>query len=161
MTPAATAKKKNLRQILVFSLRGEEMALPIESVREVLMMQLIHPLVQAPDFIEGVIHLRKFVLAVVSLRKRLGFTPCEDVSRERIIICKVNTMIIGLMVDNVSQVLTVPERDIQPAPDILSLQRSGHYVSGLARVGERVITLLDIERVITREELTRLSEVTA
>ncbi|MEI6438263.1 MAG: chemotaxis protein CheW [Candidatus Omnitrophota bacterium] len=152
-----TTEKKDERQFLVFSLQGEKMAFPIGCVREVLKVQEIKPLVHAPDFIEGVIYVRKSVLVVASLRKRFGLKANDTGSKERVIICKVNAMIIGLIVDSVSEVLMIPAAVIQPAPEIFALQDRGRYVSGLARVGESVITLLDLEKIVTREELARLS----
>ncbi|MBF0595023.1 MAG: purine-binding chemotaxis protein CheW [Candidatus Omnitrophica bacterium] len=152
-----TTEKKTDRQFLVFSLQGELMGFPIGCVREVLRPQQIHPLVHAPDFVEGVIYVRKSVLVVLSLRKRFGLKANEDTSKERIIICKVNTMIIGLAVDSVSEVLSVSEKNIMPPPEILAMQNKGRFVLGLVRLNERVITLLDLEKIVTREELSLLS----
>ncbi|MBF0387242.1 MAG: purine-binding chemotaxis protein CheW [Candidatus Omnitrophica bacterium] len=156
-----TTEKKLDRQFLIFTLHGENMGFPVSCVREVLLPQEVHPLVHAPDFVEGVIYVRKCVLVVISLRKRFGLKASEDSSKERIIICKVNTMVLGLIVDSVSEVLAVPEGNIQQTPEILTLQSMGRYVSGLARVKDSVITLLDLEKVITREELNRLSGIKA
>jgi len=152
-----TAVKKDERQFLVFTLQGEKMAFPIGCVREVLKPQEIHPLVHAPDFIDGVIYVRQCVLVVASLRKRFGLKAGEDLPKERIIICKVSNMILGFIVDSVSEVLTVPASSIQQPPEILTLQNKGRFVTGLVRVGEHVITLLDLERIVTLEELAGLS----
>ena len=161
MTRHETTEKKGERQFLVFTLQGEKMGFPIGCVREVLKGREIHPLVHAPDFIEGVIYVRQCVLVVASLRKRFGLKASEDASKERIIICKVNAMILGLIVDSVSEVLTVPAANIQRTPEILTLQNKGQYVSGLVRVGDGMVTLLDLERIVTREELASLSGIKA
>ncbi|MBF0521432.1 MAG: purine-binding chemotaxis protein CheW [Candidatus Omnitrophica bacterium] len=150
-------EKKEEREILVFNLQDEQMGLDISCVREVLRPQEIHPLVHAPDFIEGVIYVRKFVLAVISLRKRFHIEPLKNASKARIIICKVNNMIVGLIVDSVVEVLRVPVRNIQAPPEILSVQKKGSYMSGLAKVDQRVITLLDLGKILTPEELAHLS----
>ncbi|MBF0533352.1 MAG: chemotaxis protein CheW [Candidatus Omnitrophica bacterium] len=155
-----TATKSD-RQILVFNLMDEEMGLPVERVREVLRPQTIHPLVHTPDFIEGVIYVRKYVLVVIALRKKFGLKPNADCSAERIIIGKANHSIIGLLVDRVSEVLSVPARDIQPTPEILAQRNQGRFVSGLAKAGDRVITLLDLDRLVTTEELAHLSGIKA
>ncbi|MBF0484651.1 MAG: purine-binding chemotaxis protein CheW [Candidatus Omnitrophica bacterium] len=156
-----TVEKKDDRQFLVFAISDQEMGFNIECVREVLKPQGIHSLVNAPDFIEGIIYVRKYALVVISLRKRFGLKSLESGHKERIIICKVNNMIVGFIVDSVSEVLTVPLKDIQPPPQVLSLQNQGQYVCGLIKVGERLVTLLDLEKIVTGEELARLSEIKA
>lgn len=159
MTRYAIAEKVDERQFLVFTLQGEKMGFPVACVREVIKPQEIHVLVQAPAFVKGVIYVRRCVLVVVSLRKRFGFKENEDERKERIIICKVNAMIIGLLVDSVSEVLTVPAKSIQQPSDILALQNKGRYVTGLVRAGEDMITLLDLEQLVTKEELASLAVV--
>jgi purine-binding chemotaxis protein CheW len=66
-------------------------------------------------------------------------------------------MIIGLLVESVTEVLTISREDVQPVPEILGLQERGNYLSGMAKVGDRMITLLDLEKILTSEELSRLA----
>ncbi len=159
MIAKQSALKKERRDILVFTIMDEEMAFDIACVREVLKPREIRPLVHAPAFVEGVITIRNYVLLVVSLRKRFGIRSTEGGSRERIIICKVNNMIIGLIVDSVIEVLDISGLSMQPPPSLLSMESNGRYVTGLIRAGERLITLLDLGKILTPEELTRLSEI--
>ncbi|MBF0619769.1 MAG: chemotaxis protein CheW [Candidatus Omnitrophica bacterium] len=149
--------KKNERNVLVFELLDEEMALDASCVREVIEPQEIRPILQAPDFIEGLINVRRFYVVAISLRKRFNIKSMDGSARIRVIICKINKVIIGLIVDNVTEVLSVPVSSIQPAPEILSAQKKGSCLSGIIRVGERTITLLDLEKILTPGELANLS----
>lgn len=156
MKHEADVKEKTL-QILVFNLLNEELGLDISCVREVLKLGEIHPLVQAPDFIEGVINVRDYIIAVIDLRKKFNLVPIEDKSKMRIIVCRVNTFIVGLIVDSVTEVLSLHQQDIQPTPGIISIQTKDSNLSGIVRVGERVIAILDLQKLLTSEEISRLS----
>jgi len=151
--------KKGERQILVFSLANDELGLDISCVREVLRPQEIHPLPQAPDFIEGVINLRGHIIAVIDLRKRLNVKEIEDRSKMRIIVCKIERFIVGLVVNSVSEIITLPEENIGPTPEVVSMQIDEDFMSGIARLGERIIVILNLENILTREEITKLSKI--
>jgi purine-binding chemotaxis protein CheW len=128
-------------------------------VREVLRPQEIHPLPKAPEFIEGIINLRGRIISVIDLRKKLNIRDIEDRPRMRIIICKIKGFIVGLIVDCVSEVVSLSKEDVQPTPAVVSMYNETAFISGIARVGERVITLLNLEEVLTKEEVAELSKV--
>jgi len=151
--------KKGERQILVFSLANDELGLDISCVREVLRPQEIHPLPQAPDFIEGVINLRGHIIAVIDLRKRLNVKEVEDRSNMRIIVCKIKRFIVGLVVNSVTEIITLSEENIGPTPEVVSMQIDEDFMSGIARLGERIIVILNLENILTREEITKLSKI--
>ncbi len=151
--------EKGERQILVFSLANDELGLDISCVREVLRPQEIHPLPQAPNFIEGVINLRGHIIAVIDLRKRLTVKEIEDRSKMRIIVCKIKRFIVGLVVNSVSEIIAVSEENIGPTPEVVSMQIEADFMSGIARLGERIIVILDLENILTREEITKLSKI--
>lgn len=152
-------KNNDEKKILVFSLQQQELGLSISCVREVLKLQEIHPLPRAPHFIEGVITLRKHIITVFDLRKKLNVPPSGNLALARIIICKVKSFIIGVIVDSVSEVLSLSQKDIQPTPEIVSFQKQGNCFSGIARSGERVIAILDLETILTQEEMNNLTEI--
>lgn len=158
MEKDASQKNKG-KKILVFRLQNTELALDIACVREVLRPQEIHPLPQAPDFVEGVINLRKHIITVIDLRKKFHIPPVEDKAAMRVILCKVKTFIVGVIVDSASEVLSLAPQEVQPPPAIVVLQMPGVQLSGIARVGERVISILDLDKILTEEEITRLSGV--
>lgn len=143
-------------QILTFNLLSEEFGLDISCVREVLLSPEIYPLPHAPDFIEGVINLREHIITVIDLRKKLGMNLKGGNLNTRIIVCKVKKFIFGLIVDSVSEVIDIPEDKIDPA-GMASLQEGAEYVYGVARFDNRVIILLKLESIVTREETEKLS----
>ncbi len=153
-------KREQIR-ILVFHLMNEELGLDISCVREVLRPQEIHPLPQAPDFIEGVINLRGHIIAVIDLRKRFHVKDIEDRSKMRIIVCKIKRFVVGLVVNGVSEIIALSQEDIQPTPAVISTQIEAGFISGIARLGERIIVILDLEDFLPKEEMKELSKIKA
>ncbi len=150
-------EKAEERQILIFDLLDEEFALDISCVREVLRFQDIYLLPQAPDFIEGVINLRGHIIAVIDLRKRFNIKIIEDRTKACIMICKIKKFIVGLIVDKVKEVIVLSQENIQPTPAVISTQIDDCYISGIARIEERVIVILNLEEILTNEEITGLA----
>jgi len=155
--PKKTLEKKEQRQILIFTLAGEELGLDISCVREVLRPQKTYPLPRAPHFIEGVIHLRGYIIALIDLRERLLGTPMEEEANRRIIVCRMNKSTVGLTVNTLKEIITLSQEDIVPPPEVVSTQMEAEVLSGMARVGERIIPILDLERILTKKEVTELS----
>jgi purine-binding chemotaxis protein CheW len=150
-------EKKEDRQILVFSVASEELGLDISCVREVLRPQQIYPLPKTPSFIEGVINLRGHIVALIDLRKRLNAKQVEDENKKRIIVCKLNNSIVGLTVNSLREIIALSEEDIRPTPEVVSMQMEADVISGIATVGKRIIPILDLEHILTKEEVTELS----
>lgn len=150
-------EKKEERQILVFSLASEELGLDISCVREVLRPQEIYPLPKTPHFIEGVINLRGHIVALIDLRKRLNAKQIEDEPNKRIIVCRVNKSIVGLTVNSLREIITLSKEDIKPTPEVVSMQIEADVISGIAKVGERIIPILNLEHILTKKEVTELS----
>jgi purine-binding chemotaxis protein CheW len=151
--------KKEEKQILVFTLASEELGLDISCVREVLRPQKTYPLPKTPHFIEGVIHLRGYIVALIDLRKRLILSPIGEEPNKRIIVCRVNKFIVGLTVNSLREIVTLSKEDIMPTPEVLSTQMETEVLLGIARVGERIIPILDLEHILTRKEITELSAI--
>jgi len=149
-------QKKERRQILVFKVANDELGLDISCVREVLRPQEIYPLPKTPDFIEGVINLRGHIVALIDLRKRLHGKQTEEPGK-RIIICKVNKLIVGLTVDSLNEIIALSEENIRPTPEVATLQMETDVTTGLAKIGERIIPILDLAQIITKKEATELS----
>jgi len=150
-------EKKEERQILVFSVASEELGLDISCVREVLRPREVHPLPKTPPFIEGVINLRGHIVALIDLRKRLNAKQIEDEPQKRIIVCRVDNSIIGLTVNSLKEIIALSKEDIKPTPEVVSMQMEADVISGIARVGKRIIPILDLEHILTRKEVTELS----
>jgi purine-binding chemotaxis protein CheW len=149
-------EKKEERQILVFKVLNEELGLDISCVREVLRQQEIYRLPKTPDFIEGVINLRGHIVPLIDLRKRLRDKEAGEPGK-RIIICKVNKLIVGLTVDSLKEIIALPEENIKPTPKLAAMQMEADVTSGLAKIGERIIPILDLAHIVTQKEATELS----
>ena len=132
---------------LAFRLSNEEYGLEILKVREIIGLMGITKVPRTPHHIRGVINLRGKVIPVVNLRKKFSFEdkPTDDTSR--IIIMEINGITNGLIVDSVSEVLRVPSSIIEPSPP-MSSDLSSNFIKGIAKLEERLIVLLDIDRLI-------------
>jgi purine-binding chemotaxis protein CheW len=150
-------EKKEERQILVFRLANGELGLDISCVREVLRPQEIYPIPKTPHFIEGVINLRGHIVPLIDLSERLSGKQIEDGPNKRIIVCRVNKFIVGLTVDGLREIIALSKKDIKPTPELVSMQIEADVLSGIAKVGERIVPILDLEHVLTKRELTELS----
>jgi len=148
--------KKEGRQILVFKIANDELGLDISCVREVLRPQEIYPLPKAPDFVVGVINLRGHIVALIDLRKRLCGRQIEEPGK-RIIVCKVNKHIVGLTVDSLMEIIALSDENIRPTPEVAAMQMEADVTTGLAKIGERIIPILDLAHIITKKEAAELS----
>ena len=144
-------QKKEERKILVFQVANGELGLDISCVREVLRPQEIYPLPKTPDFIEGVINLRGHIVALIDLRKRLHGKQTEEPGK-RIIICKVNKLIVGLTVNSLKEIIALSEENIRPTPKVAAMQMEADVTTGLAKIGERIIPILDLAQIITKKK---------
>lgn len=144
------------RKILVFKVANDEFGLDISCVREVLRPQEIYPLPKTPDFIEGVINLRGHIVALIDLRKRLHAKETEEPGK-RIIICKVNKLVFGLTVDSLKEIIALSEEAIRPTPKVAAMQMEADVTTGLAKIGERIIPILDPAQIVTKKEAVELS----
>lgn len=127
-------------------------------VYEVLLPQPIHPLPQAPSFLEGVISLKGRIIAVLDLAKKFRMKSGPKESQRRFIICRVNKFIVGLLVDQVREVILLNVDFVTPGSEILTVSSSGIPFAGVARFGERVIPILDPEKILSEEESVKLSQ---
>jgi len=150
-------KKRPQRQILIFTVASEELGLDISCVREVLRPQKTYPIPKTPYFIEGVIHLRGYIIALIDLRKRLIGKSMEEEPNKRIIVCRVNKAVVGLTVNSLREIVTLSQEDILPTPEVVSLQMETDVILGIAKVGERIIPILDLEHILTKKEASELS----
>jgi purine-binding chemotaxis protein CheW len=144
---------------LVFHLGREEFAVAVLKVREIMGLQEITEVPQTPHHVRGVINLRGKVIPVVDLRRKFGMPDGESTSRTCIIVLQVRRksgpgepLLMGVIVDGVSEVLTIQEQEIEDTPSFGEDVRLP-YVLGMAKVKGRVKILLDIDEVMTAQEL--------
>jgi purine-binding chemotaxis protein CheW len=143
---------KNLmseEQLVVFELDGESYGVEISRVQEIDRMASITLVPQSPIFVKGVINLRGRITPVVDLRARFGLPEQETTTLTRIVVVKSGEEWIGLVVDAVSEVLRISLDAIEP-PSAMITTTDSAYLRGIAKLKERIIILLDLDRVLDR-----------
>lgn len=138
-------------QLVVFDLANEHYGVDIAAVESIIKMQAITIVPHAPLFVEGVTNLRGNVLPVIDLRKRFGLPLTAANAEALIVVVEVNGATVGMVVDGVSEVLTVsPDAIEPPSPIVTTLDTS--FIRGIAKADERLVILLDLGKVLTHEE---------
>ena len=145
---------------LTFDLAEEEYGLEILRVREIIGMMEITPVPRTPDYVRGVINLRGKVIPVIDLRLKFGLPYKEPDDRTCVIVVEVmsegTTVQMGIVVDRVNEVVDVKGAEVEPTPNFgVSLDTT--FILGMAKVGNKVKILLDIDRVLTSSEVSALS----
>jgi purine-binding chemotaxis protein CheW len=154
-------KKKQdaeLIQLVTFSIGEEEFGVDILKVQEIIRTMEITRVPKAPDFVEGVINLRGNVIPIIDLRKRFGLETRAHDKHTRIIVIEINNMIVGFVVDSVSEVLRIPANTVEPPPPVVAGLES-EYISGVGKLEDRLLILLDLDRLLSGEEKDVLSQV--
>lgn len=141
-----------MRQIVIFKLGQEEYGIDIMKVVEIVLHQEIRHVPDAPSYIEGIVNLRGDIHPIYNLRKRFNMAQREADENTKIIVIKTTKMNIGFIVDFVSEILSIPEEEIQDAPDIISSKRETQYIQGVAKQDNRIIVLLDIDKLVTDQD---------
>ncbi len=149
--PHEQAAAVRRRELIAFRIGVQEFCVDIMVVREIRGWTPATPLPRAPGFVRGVINLRGAVLPIVDLANRLGFPPTEPSRRHVIIVAQIGKQIVGLLVDAVSDILTVGDDMIQPPPDVAS-EMVRNFVQGLLAVDGRMISLISLDRVLPKQE---------
>lgn len=146
---------------LTFTLAGEDYGISILKVKEIIGMVSITSVPQTPEFVKGVMNLRGKVIPVVDLRLRLGMEEMAYTERTCIMVVEIHsqtgTVMIGIVVDAVSEVLNIKEEVIEET-STFGASLATHYILGMAKTGDGVKILLDIDRVLGIEGLSVLKE---
>lgn len=145
-------------QLVVFQLSTEEYGIPITQVEEIIRIPEITRIPNMPNFIEGVINLRGQIIPVVDLRRRFKLEEKERDERSRVIVGRIAASLerqeeqsVGLIVDSVAEVLRVSKDAIEPIPPAISYIDT-QYLSGVVKLENRLIILLDLPKVLTELE---------
>jgi purine-binding chemotaxis protein CheW len=147
-----TVKTGSSRELISFRIGEQEFCVDIMVVREIRGWTPATPLPRSPSFLRGVINLRGAVLPIVDLAARLGFEPAEPTQRHVIIVAQIDRQIVGLLVDAVSDILTVGDDVVQPPPDVAS-DMVRNFVQGLLAIDGRMISLISLNRILPAAEL--------
>ena len=145
------------KQLVVFDLSSEAYGVDIETVREIIRLQDITRVPKTPEFVEGVINLRGKVIPVLDLRKRFSLEVGEQSDENRIVVVDIRGQDIGMVVDAVTEVLRIPANSVEP-PSSVIITADSDYLLGIAKLEERLIILLDLERVLSESDMGRVSE---
>ncbi len=140
------------KELISFRIGAQEFCVDIMEVREIRGWTPATALPQAPAFVRGVINLRGAVLPIVDLGARLGLGTAEPTARHVIIVAQVQNQIVGLLVDAVSDILTVTDDMIQPTPDVAS-EMVRTFVRGLLAIDGRMVSFISLDRVLPDSEL--------
>ncbi len=151
-TRSARASGEGERQIVVFTLGSESFGADIVTIREIIIMQAVTALPGMPAFAEGVINLRGQVVPVIDLKRRLGLREGARGSDTRIMVAETDSGLVGCVVDSVNEVLTVSAAAIEPPPEGVSVQVEG--VEGVAKVGERLVILVNLPAILRTQHPT-------
>ncbi len=134
-------------QLVVFKLGREEYGVSILQVQEIKRMMDITRVPHSPDYIKGVINLRGSVLPVIDLKKRLDLPPADYNDDTRIIIVKVEELVVGLIVDAVSEVSTIASDNIEP-PTSVTTGASAQYIQGVGKQDDKLLILLNLPAIV-------------
>ena len=149
----------DLLQLVVFQLGGEEFGVEIMQVQEIIRMPEITRIPQSPEYVEGVINLRGKIIVVINLDTKFDLHSKELDDDSRIIIVEVGDNVVGMVVDSVSEVLRLATSSVDPAPEIISTKIKADYLKGVGKLDDRLLILLDLERVLSDEEMSQVATV--
>jgi purine-binding chemotaxis protein CheW len=148
------------QQLVVFGLGKEEFGIDISRVREIVRLQNITAIPQSMDFVEGIVNLRGQIVPIVDLCKRFRVvnSSSTEESARRIIVVNMAEQNIGVLVDGVSEILRIPDESIEPTPPIVASGISSDFIRGVAKVENRLIIVLDLDRIFSVEEKAVLAQ---
>ncbi|QDU64744.1 Chemotaxis protein CheW [Planctomycetes bacterium Pan216] len=147
------------RQVVGFHLGDEQYGIEITKIQEIILVGEITRIPHVPVYIEGLINLRGSVIPIIDLRKRFGIEARAMTDDTRIIVVNVRNKTIGTIVDAVNEVIRISHEQIDPAPPTITSMGREH-IAGLAKLDQRLLILLEIEKVLDQDSLEQV-ELTA
>jgi purine-binding chemotaxis protein CheW len=153
----AAAARAGSRELLTFTLGEEHYAIDILKVQEIRGYEAPTRIANTPDFIRGVINLRGHIVPIVDLRLKLALGEARYDSSTVVIILNVLKRVVGIVVDGVSDVITLPAESVKPAPEF-GASLDTRYVLGLASVGEELLIVVDIESLMGARDMALVGE---
>jgi purine-binding chemotaxis protein CheW len=152
------AESSTTLQIVSFRLANEEYGIEITKIQEIILIGEVTRIPQTPDYIKGLINLRSNVITVVDLRQRFGMECTDYTDATRIMVVNIQGRTIGMIVDAVSEVLRVNNNQLSPPPPVVAaLGRT--YITGLAKIKDRLLIMLNIDELLTADESQTLATV--
>lgn len=146
------------KQLVVFKLAEEQYGVDISQVQEITKIAQITTVPRSPQFVQGVVNLRGEVIPVIDMRKRFDMESKNYTDRTRIIVSELNNTKIGLIVDEVLEVLRIPSQKFELVPAIVNDEQGRTYMDGIANIDNRMILALNLENVLENKEWTQLNK---
>lgn len=161
MEQEKTTAVEKAGKYLTFELGGEVYGLAILKVQEIIGIMTVTRVPRTPDFVRGVINLRGKVIPVIDLRSKFGLESTEDTERTCIIVVQVERkdtqVVMGIIVDEVSEVLDITAQQIEPAP-AFGTEIDTNFIMGMGKVDKKVVMLLDVDKVLSGGEIEMVSK---
>ncbi len=154
----SSQSNETIYQLVSFVVENEEFGVDILKVQEIIRTVEITRVPKSPEFVEGVINLRGRIVPVIDLRKRFGISKKERDNETRIIVVELTDKVVGFLVDKVKEVIRVEKSIIEPPPD-LTTSVNANYITGVAKLQDRLLILLDLDKVLSSNEQEHLTEI--
>ncbi|MEI0604739.1 chemotaxis protein CheW [Brachyspira alvinipulli] len=145
------AELEDSTNLVTFRLGSGEYAIDIMQAKEIIKMEKITLIPNAPDFVEGVINLRGNIIPIIDLKKRFNLEEIEGDKNTGIIIVKIEDVDMGIIIDSISKVVSISNSDIQPPPPMLS-GIGQKYIKGVGKLEDKLLVVLDLEKLFTTDE---------
>ncbi len=146
-----TTDNEDLLQYVTFKIGDEDFAIDILRVKEIIREVEVTEVPKSHDFVDGIMSLRGEVMLIISLRMTLGLPKLEDNNDNRVLVTDLNGVTVGLIVDSVSEILRLSPKDIEPPPHTSGGDKA-EYLKGVGKIGDRLLIILDIDKVLTMQE---------
>ena len=154
-TEHAARQDGGLLQLVTFAISDEEFGIDILRVQEIIRMMEITKVPNSPPSVEGVLNLRGKVIPVIDLRRRFGMPHRDHDRQTRIIVVEISEKVIGFVVDGVSEVLRIASSTVEPPPSVVGGVES-EYIKGIGKLENRLLILLDLDTLLSNEEMWSL-----
>jgi purine-binding chemotaxis protein CheW len=160
MEPQLRTASDHLLQLVSFSLGQEEFGLDITTVREINRMLDVTAVPNSPEYMEGVINLRGKVIPIVNLRKCFGMERKANDKNTRVVVVELGNRIVGFVVDAVREVIRISSSVTEPPPALVGGTRK-EYITAVGKLDDRLLILLDLERLLDGSQIEMMEEATA
>jgi len=161
-TTSKPSQAANSQKFLTFELGGETYGVEILRVQEIIGIQNVTRVPRMPGFVRGVINLRGRIIPVIDLRTRFGIKETPDTEHTCIVITQINgpsgPLTMGIVIEEVSEVIDIPEGQVESAPE-LGMGIRTDFLLGMGKLGDAIVILLDIEKVLSHTDLEALDDV--
>jgi purine-binding chemotaxis protein CheW len=157
---ATQGKMEELIQLVSFKIEDEEFGVDILKVQEINRMLAVTRVPNAPEYVDGVINLRGKVIPIIDLRRRFGMARREHDKNTRIVVVELNGKVVGFVVDSVSEVLRIPKNVTEPPPPIVAGVEA-EYITAVGKLEDRLLILLDLERVLSANDNEAMNKIAA